>query len=91
MLIVAGCGIHNDGEAQSHHDGIHTFHVGKDARLRYVEKHFGEGAARVAGLNPTTEVDRSRTPTARWRWCSSRAWIPPSGPPPPIWPPGPSW
>lgn len=58
VLIVAGCGIHNDGSARSEHDGIHTFHIGKNARVRYVEKHYGEGdgsGERV--LNPTTEVE----------------------------------
>lgn len=59
VVIVAGCGIHNDGCEESRHDGIHTFHVGKNARLRYVEKHFGDGSGtggRV--LNPTTVVDQ---------------------------------
>lgn len=55
--IVAGCGIHNDGTHLSQHDGIHTFYVGKNARVRYVEKHYGEGGGsgeRV--LNPVTVV-----------------------------------
>lgn len=55
--IIAGCGIHNDGEHLSRHDGIHTFHVGKNAKVRYVEKHYGEGngsGERV--LNPITVV-----------------------------------
>ena len=43
VLIVAGCGIHNGGDKESRHDGIHTFHVGKNAHLRYVEKHYGQG------------------------------------------------
>jgi Fe-S cluster assembly scaffold protein SufB len=43
VTIVAGCGIHNDGCGDSQHDGIHTFYVGKNARARYVERHFGEG------------------------------------------------
>jgi Fe-S cluster assembly scaffold protein SufB len=53
--IVAGCAIHNDGGADSEHDGIHTFHIGKGAKLRYTEKHYGEGTGtgeRI--LNPTT-------------------------------------
>lgn len=57
VLIVAGCGIHNDGSAKSQHDGVHNFHIGKGAKLRYVEKHYGEGAGegqRV--LNPKTIV-----------------------------------
>ena len=57
VLIVAGCGIHNDGCETSQHDGIHRFYIGKGAKLRYVEKHYGEGEGtgeRV--LNPTTEV-----------------------------------
>ena len=55
--IIAGCGIHNCGNADSQHDGIHTFHVGKNAVLRYVEKHYGEGdgtGKRI--LNPETVV-----------------------------------
>ena len=43
VTIVAGCGIHNSGCNESRHDGIHTFHVEKNANVRYVEKHYGEG------------------------------------------------
>ncbi len=55
--IVAGCGIHNAGCETSQHDGIHTFYVGKNSRVRYVERHYGEGegtGARI--LNPQTIV-----------------------------------
>ncbi len=58
VLIVAGCGIHNSGSCESRHDGIHAFHIGKNARIKYVEKHYGEGEGtgeRV--LNPTTLVE----------------------------------
>ncbi len=58
VLIVAGCGIHNDGGELSQHDGVHTFHVGKNAHVKYVEKHYGEGEGtgeRV--LNPTTVIE----------------------------------
>ncbi len=58
VLIVAGCGIHNAGGLKSEHDGIHAFHVGKNARVKYVENHYGEGEGtgeRI--LNPTTEVE----------------------------------
>ena len=56
VTIIAGCGIHNCG-GDSQHDGIHTFYLAKNARLRYVEKHYGEGdetSKRV--MNPTTIV-----------------------------------
>ena len=57
MTIIAGCGIHGCGGGQSQHDGIHTFYLGKNAKLRYVEKHFGEGdAATKRVMNPTTIV-----------------------------------
>lgn len=57
VTIVAGCGIHNCGDQDSQHDGIHTFHVGKNARVKYVEKHYGEGDGKGARiLNPVTEV-----------------------------------
>lgn len=57
VTIVAGCGIHNSGTKRSQHDGLHTFYVGKNARVRYVEKHYGEGPGtgeRI--LNPQTVV-----------------------------------
>lgn len=57
VTIVAGCGIHNSGDAASEHDGIHRFFVGKNAKIRYVEKHYGEGDGKGERiLNPTTEV-----------------------------------
>ena len=46
VTIVAGCGIHNGGECDSRHEGIHTFYVGKNAKVRYIEKHYGEGEGR---------------------------------------------
>ncbi len=57
VVIVAGCGIHNCGDQKSQHDGIHTFHVGKNARVKYIEKHYGEGEGTGDKvLNPTTVV-----------------------------------
>ena len=58
VTIVAGCGIHNGGDQKSQHDGIHSFYVGKNAKLKYVEKHYGEGEGtgeRI--LNPETIVE----------------------------------
>lgn len=55
VTIVAGCGIHNCGDCDSQHDGIHTFYVGKNACVKYIEKHYGEGEGsgkRI--LNPQT-------------------------------------
>ena len=55
VLIIAGCGIHNCGEDASEHDGVHTFYIRKNARVKYVEKHYGEGdgnGERV--MNPAT-------------------------------------
>ena len=55
VTIVAGCGIHNCGDCDSEHDGVHTFHVGKNARVTYSETHYGEGdgmGKRI--LNPET-------------------------------------
>ena len=57
VVIVAGCGIHNCGNQKSEHDGIHTFHIGKNARVKYIEKHYGEGEGTGENvLNPTTEI-----------------------------------
>jgi Fe-S cluster assembly scaffold protein SufB len=58
VLVVAGCGIHNSGTHKSQHDGIHNFFVRKGAKLKYVEKHYGEGdglGQRV--LNPKTIIE----------------------------------
>ncbi|MGN0152228.1 MAG: SufB/SufD family protein [Wujia sp.] len=57
VVIIAGCGIHNSGSNDSEHDGVHRFYVGKNARVKYVEKHYGAGTGdgkRI--LNPGTEV-----------------------------------
>lgn len=55
VTIIAGCGIHNCGGQDSRHDGIHTFYVGKNAKIRYVEKHYGEGDGEGKNfMNPTT-------------------------------------
>ncbi len=55
--IVAGCGIHNSGCNTSEHDGIHRFFIGKNARVKYVEKHYGEGEGTGQKiLNPVTQV-----------------------------------
>lgn len=58
VLIVAGCGIHNPGCQTAQHDGIHTFHVGKNAKVKYLERHYGEGDGNGENvLNPTTVIE----------------------------------
>ena len=58
VVIIAGCGIHNCGGEDSAHDGIHTFHVGKNSKVRYVERHYGEGdGAGKRFMNPTTIIE----------------------------------
>ncbi len=57
VLIVAGCGIHNGGDQKSQHDGIHTFYIGKNSKVRYVEKHYGSGDGNGERImNPETVV-----------------------------------
>ena len=57
VIIIAGCGIHNDHHKDSEHDGIHRFFLEEGARVRYVEKHYGEGNGDGKKiLNPVTEV-----------------------------------
>ena len=56
--IVAGCGIHNCGDQNSQHDGIHAFHIGKNAKVKYTEKHIGAGDGNGKRImNPTTVVN----------------------------------
>lgn len=57
VTIVAGCGIHNCGSEESSHDGIHSFHIGKNSRVIYLEKHYGEGGNGKNVMNPTTIVE----------------------------------
>lgn len=58
VTIVAGCGIHNCGDQESGHDGIHSFFLGKNAKVKYIEKHYGEGDGNGLNImNPTTIVE----------------------------------
>ena len=57
--IIAGCGIHNSGCDESRHDGVHTFYIGKNSRVHYAEKHYGEVTDGETGknvMNPQTVV-----------------------------------
>ncbi len=57
VIIVAGCGIHNDHHQDSQHDGIHRFFLEEGAKVKYIEKHYGEGKGEGKRiLNPVTEV-----------------------------------
>ena len=58
VTIIAGCGIHNCGDQDSTHDGIHSFHLEKNAKVRYVEKHYGAGDGNGHNMmNPTTIIE----------------------------------
>lgn len=58
VTIVAGCGIHNGGDGDAEHSGIHSFFVGKNARVKYIEKHYGEGDGNGKNImNPQTVVE----------------------------------
>lgn len=58
VVIIAGCGIHNIGAKESRHDGIHTFYVGKNAKVKYVEKHYGSGDGNGENvMNPETIIN----------------------------------
>ena len=58
VLIIAGCGIHNCGVQDSEHSGIHSFYLGKNAKVKYVEKHYGDGDGNGKNImNPHTVVE----------------------------------
>lgn len=58
VTIVAGCGIHNCGDQDSSHDGIHSFHLEKNAKVKYIEKHVGTGDGKgTKVMNPKTVVE----------------------------------
>ena len=57
ITIVAGCGIHNDGCDNSRHDGVHRFFIGKNAKVKYIEKHYAEGKGSGEKImNPVTKI-----------------------------------
>ena len=58
VTIVAGCGIHNGGAETSEHSGIHSFYLAKNAKCKYIEKHYGEGDGNGKNImNPHTHVE----------------------------------
>ena len=58
ITIIAGCGIHNGGDKASRHDGIHSFFIDKNSRVKYVEKHYGQGYGNGENImNPTTIIE----------------------------------
>jgi len=58
VTIVAGCGIHNSGDSDSRHDGVHSFYIGKNSHVKYVEKHYGSGDGKGGRImNPETLVE----------------------------------
>ena len=70
VVIVAGCGIHNDHHKDSQHDGIHRFFLEEGASVKYIEKHYGEGKGEGKRiLNPVTEV------VWRWKVVRLKVWI----------------
>ena len=57
VIIVAGCGVHNDHHKDSEHNGIHRFFLEEGAKVKYIEKHYGEGKGEGKRiLNPVTEI-----------------------------------
>ena len=58
VIIVAGCGIHNSGSDETAHDGVHTFHLSNGAKVKYIERHYGEGGGSGDNvMNPTTVIE----------------------------------
>ena len=58
VTIIAGCGIHNGGKEGTEHSVIHSFIVGKNSRVKYVEKHYGSGEGTGERImNPTTIIE----------------------------------
>lgn len=55
ITIIAGCGINNCGSQDSGHNGIHTFYIGKNSRVKYIEKHYGSGTGKSI-MNPETKI-----------------------------------
>ncbi len=61
VTIIAGCGIHNDTSENSQHDGVHSFHLGENCKVNYIEKHIGLGKGRGEKIiNPTTQIEMKK-------------------------------
>ncbi len=64
VIIVAGCGVHNEGEEDARHNGIHRFFLDEDSSVLYKEKHIGTGEGNgLKKIDPVTECylkDNSR-------------------------------
>ena len=57
VIILAGCGVHNDAHKDTEHDGIHRFYLEENSKVKYIEKHYGEGSGKGKKiLNPVTEI-----------------------------------
>ncbi len=73
VVIIAGCGIHNDGNTKSQHVGIHKFVLGKGAKVKYVEKHYGEGSGTGEKvLHPETIVEMGENSYAEFEMVQIR-------------------
>ena len=58
VTIVAGCGIHNSGDEKTEHSGIHSFYIGKNSKVKYIEKHYGSGDGKGERImNPQTNIE----------------------------------
>ena len=74
VTIIAGCGIHNDTCGDSVHDGIHTFYLGKNVKVRYVEKHYANGTGEgKKQFMPVTKSISKSVPRSPWNRRSSAA------------------
>lgn len=61
VIIVAGCGIHNNDSHDSVHDGIHRFYLEENSKVKYIEKHYGSGKGKGKKiLNPVTEIEMKK-------------------------------
>lgn len=73
MVIVAGCGIDNCGDQDAEHDGIHRFFIEKNAKVKYVEKHYGAGDGKGKRiLNRARKCIWKKEATWRWKWSRSK-------------------
>ena len=61
IIIVAGCGITNNGHWDAQHDGIHRFYLEEGAKVKYIERHCGLGVGDGKKvLNPVTEIHMAK-------------------------------
>ncbi len=68
VVIIAGCGIHNDHHKDSQHDGIHRFFLEEGAKVKYIEKTLWRRFRRWKKNSKPSNRSIPKKKVATWKW-----------------------